>query len=142
MKSLAQLIGDEKRKTFLSGDDILKERYELLHSSRKRYKRLRVQPVDVNHQWQMDLVDLKYLERYNSGLRYILVMIDVYSHYLWVKKLKNKSSNLVPKKFVEILNDERKAGNVGVPPEHLQCDRGGEFAFGLKIILFMGGGLI
>ena len=82
MKSLAQLIGGEKKKKkwfekreFLSDD--LKERYELLHSSKKRYKRLKVQPVAVNHQWQMDLADLKYLERYNSGLRYLLIVIDV-----------------------------------------------------------------
>ena len=120
MKSLARLIGD---------DDILKERHELLHSSRKRYKRSKVQPVAVNHQWWMDLADLKYLERYNSGLRYLHVMIDVYSHYLWMKKLRNKNSELVRKKFVEILDDERKVGNVDVPVEHLQCDRGGNFRF-------------
>ena len=123
---------------FLFGNDVLKERYELLCSSRKRYKRFKVQPVAVNHQWQMDLADLKYLERYNSGLRYLLVMIDVYSCYLWVKKLKNKSSELVRKKFDEILSDERKFGNTDVPPEHIQCDRGGEFAFLAKNDTFYG----
>ena len=134
MKSLAQLIDDKKfdKRNFSSGNDVLKERYKLLHSSRKRYKRLKVQPVAVNHQWQMDLADLKYLERYNSGLRYLLVMIDVYSHYLWVKKLKNKSSELVRKEFVEISNDERKFGNTDVPPECIQCDRGGECFSGKK----------
>ena len=123
MKSLGQLISDEKKKGFkkrknLSGDDILKEQYELLRSSRKRYKKLRVQSVAVNHQWQIDLAALKYLERYNSGLRYLVVVIDVYSHYFWVKKLRNESSDLVRKKFVEILDDERKVGNFDVPPEH------------------------
>ena len=77
----------------------------------------------------MDLADLKYLERYNNGLRYLLVVIDVYNHYLWVKKLQNKTSELLYKKFVEILDDEMKLGNANVPPENVQCNRGGEFAF-------------
>ena len=67
MKSITWLLHDEKRKRVgklkdIDGDDdILKECYELLHSSRKRYKRLKVQAVAVNNQWQMALA---YLERY------------------------------------------------------------------------------
>ena len=58
VKSLARLIGGEKKKKkrfekreFLSDDDyVLKEQYELLRS-RRRYKRLKVQLVAVNHRW-------------------------------------------------------------------------------------------
>ena len=122
--------GSEKRKQRVeeSNGDVLTDRYELLWTSRKRYKRLKVQAVANNHQWQMDLADLKYLERYNSKVRYLLVVIDVYSHYLWVKKLRNKNSEFVYKKFIEILSDEKNLGNWEVPPKHLQCDRGGEFS--------------
>ena len=92
MKSSARLLHDEKKKGLekmkvIDSDDILKEQYELLRSSRKIYKRLKVQLVAVNHQWQMDLADLKCLKRFNSVLRYLLVVIDVYSHYLGVIKL-------------------------------------------------------
>ena len=122
--------GSEKKKQRVeeSNDDVLKDRYELLWMSRKRYKRLKVEAVANNHQWQMDLANLKYLERYNSNVRYLLVFIDVYSHYLWVKKLRNKNLEIVYKKFIEILMDEKKLGSWEVPLKHLQCDRGGEFS--------------
>ena len=94
----------------MSEDGILKERYELLHSSRKRYKSLRVQLVAANHQWQMDLADLKYLERYNSGLRYLLVVIDIYSRYLWVKRLRNKNSDLFARNLLRFWTMKGKLG--------------------------------
>ena len=83
--------GEKKKQRVEESNDVLKDRYELMQTSRKRYKRLKVQAVANNHQWQMDLADLKYFERYNSNVRYLLVIIDVYSRYLWVKKSRNKN---------------------------------------------------
>ena len=74
------------------------DRYQLFRKSKKKYKRLKMETVKPNYQWQMDLADFKYLQKYNSNIRYLLVVIDVYSRYVWVKKLKNKDSNSVLKK--------------------------------------------
>ena len=62
------------------------------------------------------------IKGYNYQLQYWLVVIDVYSRFVWVKLMKNKSGNLVKKKFEEILKDPK----VTVPVK-IQTDKGGEF---------------
>ena len=49
-------------------------------------------------------------------------MIDVYSRYVWVKKLRNKDSNSILRKFEEIIEEE------GVLPKQIHSDKGGEFS--------------
>jgi len=39
---------------------------------------------------QADLMDFKRLSRYNSGYKYLLNVIDIYSRYAWVFPIKNK----------------------------------------------------
>ena len=63
--------------------------------------------VKSNYQWQMDLADMKYLQKFNSNLRYLLVVIDVYSRYAWVEMLKNKNNEIVLCKFKEIISKEK-----------------------------------
>ena len=63
MKSLAWLLHDEKKKgvqrmTAVGGNDILKSDMNYCVHLEKRYKRLKVQVVSVNNQWQMDLADI------------------------------------------------------------------------------------
>ena len=41
---------------------------------------------------QMDLTSLKPWEAMNSQIKYILVIIDLYSRYVWTFALKNKKS--------------------------------------------------
>ena len=79
IKQVAKDLKLKKKKSF--EDD----RYQLFRNYKKKYKRLKVDVRRPNHQWQMDLMDLKHLERYNSRIRYLLVVIDVYSRYVWVK---------------------------------------------------------
>ena len=67
-------------------------------------------------------MDLKHLERYNSRIRYLLVVTGVYSRYVWVKKLCNKESDRVAHKFEEIVDNE------GVLPDVIHSDKGGEFS--------------
>ena len=75
-----------------------------LEKVKKKYKRLKMETVKPNYQWQMDLADFKYSQKYNSSIRYLLVIIDVYSRYVWVK---NKDSNTVLCKFEEIIEEEK-----------------------------------
>lgn len=53
----------------------------------------------------MDLADLTYLEKHNSGIKYLLVIIDSYSKYIWIEKLKRKDAHSTEKKFKKILNE-------------------------------------
>ena len=92
-------VGQHKHKKTRKIDD----REQLFFGNKKKYKQLRVEVRKPNHQWQMDLMDMKSLERYNSHTRYLLVVMDVYSRYVWVKKLRNKNAYHVGNKFKEIM---------------------------------------
>jgi hypothetical protein len=58
--------------------------------------------------------------RTNKGYNWILVCIDVFSKFVWIKLLKTKAANLVAVAFIEIISNGRK-------PINLQCDEGTDF---------------
>jgi hypothetical protein len=41
------------------------------------------------------LVDFQHLEKFNSGYRYLLNIIDIFSKFLWGIPLKNESAEVV-----------------------------------------------
>ena len=48
--------------------------------------------LDRDEQWQMDLVDMQKLSRWNKGNKYLLTVIDVLSKYAWAVSTKSKRS--------------------------------------------------
>ncbi|WP_316399566.1 transposase family protein, partial [Bradyrhizobium sp. 33ap4] len=74
----------------------------------------------MNDLWQADLADVSKYKRYNRGHRYLLVVIDTLSRFLYVLPIKTKRPQDVKKAFVRIF----RGGNV---PVHLLTDRGREF---------------
>ena len=56
----------------------------------------------------MDLADLNDLSGFNNQYRYLLVCVDVYSRYAFVKPLKTKSARNVANKFEQILIEENE----------------------------------
>lgn len=63
-----------------------------LHKPRRR--RFPTSPTLVfgpDEQWQMDLVDMQKLKRWNGGHKYLLTVIDVFSKRAWAEPLRSKS---------------------------------------------------
>ena len=56
----------------------------------------------------------------NDGVNYLLVVIDVFSKYVWVRLMKNKTVHSLLEAFDSILSEGRK-------PEKLRTDKGTEF---------------
>ena len=73
-----------------------------------------------NEQWEIRLAENKDLSRFNNQYRYWLVCIDVYSRYVWVELLKEKSGKNTANKFEKILKSDG-------PPQKIQCDEEREF---------------
>ena len=69
--------------------------------------------------WQIDLLDMQKFSRQNNGFRYLCVIIDCFSKYVWAKPLKNKTAKSVVKALALLLMTER--------PKLLQADEGSEF---------------
>jgi len=73
-------------------------------------------------QLQMDLIDMHAFANKNSGVNYVLVVVDCFSKYLWVFPLKDKEAKSVIDSLSALFM--RYEGF----PRILQSDNGGEFA--------------
>ena len=67
-----------------------------------------------------DLAFVQDVAKENDGVNYLLVVIDVLSKYLWVRPMKNKTTQSLLEAFDSILSKGRK-------PEKLRTDNGTEF---------------
>lgn len=95
--------------------------YNLHRPVRLNFKTRPIIVHGIDEHWQLDLVDLKKLSRFNSGFKYLLVCIDVFSKYVWVEALKTKSATELKKAIENIFNEYNRS------PRVIQTDRGSEF---------------
>lgn len=101
---------------------IKEEVVEELHKpARKNFKRRRVIIKGLNDLFQADLVEMIPYARMNKGYRYILVVINAFSKYVWAYPIKRKSSEAVAEAMKKLLS------SIKVTPKNLQTDMGKEF---------------
>ena len=96
--------------------------YTLHRPPKRRFRRRKTLSTGIDDLWQADLVDLTSLSRHNDGMKFILVVIDVFSKWAFVRPLPNKSGATLRNAFSSII-DSRK-------PIYLQTDKGTEFLNG------------
>ena len=96
------------------------EAYSLQREARSPQKRSRIVVAGIDDQWSADLMDMVKFTKSNQGVRFILVVIDVFSKYLWLRPLKDKKGLSVAKAFESIFKEGRK-------PERIRTDKGQEF---------------
>ena len=110
---VAPAVSDVKH--FLLGQDVFYTSCQSRH-----FPHNRVLVSDVDKQFQIDLVDMSEDSDENDGVKFLLMCIDVFSKYAWVRCLRNKSGINVTKAFNNILNEGRI-------PTKIQTDAGTEF---------------
>ena len=93
---------------------------ELHKPARKHYQKRSVFATQANDIWTADLVDMSPYSRSNSGYKYLLTVIDVFSKYGWIVPLKTKTDKEVGMAFQGLFTDN-------APPSRLWTDRGTEF---------------
>ena len=76
--------------------------------------------MGVDEIWSADLVEMGKFSEWNNDYKYLLMVIDVFSKYGWIKPLKDKKGLTVANAFNEIF----KSGRV---PKMLWTDKGREF---------------
>jgi integrase-like protein len=116
-----RLLREVQKKTGLSRKDVeaflLQQNTYTLHKDRRwRFPRNKVIALFKDEQWQADLAEMPQ----NNGYRYILVVIDVFTKYVWATPLKRKDPESVREGFKQIFKNRRI-------PCKLQTDRGKEF---------------
>lgn len=94
---------------------------EIHKPARVNYPRRRVILKGIDDLWQADLAEFILYSRHNKGYKYILVVIDCFSKFLWAIAIKNKSAKVVTNAFKQIINKSKRK------PTNLQTDQGKEF---------------
>lgn len=92
---------------------------ELHRPARKTFPRRKIISLYKDHLWHVDLLDTQSFSKNNQGFKFILIVIDTYTKYVWVQALKNKSAKQVTQGMLKILKVNH--------PKLLQTDNGTEF---------------
>jgi len=69
--------------------------------------------------WAADLVDMQSFPKFNSGVKYLLTVIDVFSKFGWMFPLKDKTGVSITNALKEIFKHRKL--------EKLWTDKGKEF---------------
>ena len=76
----------------------------------------------IDELWSIDLADLSdYKTSNNKGFRYIFIVIDDFSKYLWAIPLKNKYSQTITNELSNTISTSKRK------PRKLESDTGTEF---------------
>ena len=59
-----------------------RDSYSLHKPVRRKFKRLHVIVMGMNDQYEVDLADMQKLKDKSDGVAFLLVIIDVFTHYL------------------------------------------------------------
>ena len=108
------MINKDLTKTFI--DEIYSK------APKKNYPTNKVKYNHVDEIWSIDLADMvDYKISNNKGFRYIFIVIDNFSKYLWAIPVKNKYSQIITNEFSNIITTSKRK------PPKLESDRGTEF---------------
>ena len=95
--------------------------YSLHKPSRRNFKRTKIYAPEIDSLWEADLAFVQDVAKENDGVNYLLVVcIDVFSKFLWVRPMENKTICSLLHALDSILSQKRK-------PEKLRTDKGTEF---------------
>ena len=130
-KSPASYLGPEKLYQFVKSQGKYKigrhrirqwlqdqESYSLTRSARHKYTRSRVIVAGINCQWDMDLMDMVDISKWNDSYQYVLVAIDIFSRFAHCQPIKSK-------KGVDIIYLKHVKGSR--KPKTIRTDRVMEF---------------
>lgn len=122
--SSAANLKKESRRKGIPQQDVIKflqnePSYYLHKQASKKYDRKKTTGSSFMSHHQADLADMSNIANFNSGYRFILVVVDCFSRMIWAEPLKNKSPVEVKKAFEKIYKIYQ--------PYYLITDKGTEF---------------
>ena len=94
------------------------EAYTLHKPVRYHFPRNKVIVSGIDSQWDADLMEMT--QQPDDGYTFLLIPIDILSHYVWTRPLKYKTGKEVSKAFESIFAEGRV-------PTKIRTDRGTEF---------------
>jgi len=86
---------------------------------KRKFPRCQVISNGIDQKWAADLVEMQKFSKWNKEYKYLFMVIDIFSRYGWIVKLKNKKNESVAKAFKQLLKERI--------PKFLWKDKGKEF---------------
>ena len=122
LASILYKFFDEKS----SGSGIINEsNYQLaieLHKPIiKKLKKRKVYSLFKDNTWGVDLADMQSLSKFNTGFKYLLCAVDLFSKYAWVIPIKDKKGTSIVNAFKKIVSKGQRK------PNKIWVDQGSEF---------------
>ena len=117
VKSHGKNISRQQLQDWLASQDVYTSHHPIVY----RFKRRRVITRGINDVWDADLADMSGLSEENDDVSYLLIVIDIFSRYLYVEPMKNKSNAST------LAAIKRVFGTAGSQPETFRSDAGKEF---------------
>ena len=102
---------------WLSKQDV----YTSHHPIIRRFARKKVVTRGVDDVWDADLLDMTKLSKDNDGVSFLGIFIDIFSRFLYVIPMKNKTTKETLYAIKEVFKESRSQ------PETLRSDAGKEF---------------
>ena len=109
---------EEENKEIKWTDNFAKELHKPV---RFKFKKRRVYSPGPNSIWAADLADLSKYSRSNKGYKYLLLVIDIFTKYGYIRPLKNKTGVVTTQAFKDIFQKSKTS------PKKLWVDKGTEF---------------
>ena len=78
---------------------------ELHKPIRRNFPTRRVQVSEIDEVWAADLAEMQTFSEWNNDIRYLLMVIDIFSKFGWIIPLKNKKGETVAKAFEQIFSE-------------------------------------
>ena len=103
--------------------------YSLFRPYRKPQNYPRIVVSGMNRLWDSDLMDMQSLAKYNNGVKYLMVCIDVFSRFVRLRPLKDKKADSCTEALESILLE-------GHTPKLLRTDKGQEYCSNLMKKLY------
>ena len=74
----------------------------------RNFRKRRVIPYGIDKIWAADLVEIQKYSKWNKGIKYLLMVIDVFSKYGWIVPLKDKKTESVSLSFDRIFKKSKQ----------------------------------
>ena len=122
VKNLVQASGlsKSKVKTFLQSRDSYTKNKQAI----RKHQRLSVHSRYINEIWCLDLAQVDKLSEYNGGTKYLMLIVDVFSRFIRVGKMRNKSAEATKACFINLCSQKDQELTF---PKNLWIDKGKEF---------------
>ena len=126
IKNLVRVSGIPERlvKQFLHS----KASYTKHRQAKRKHDRLPVRCRFINEIWCMDLAQVDKLADSNGGIKYLMLIVDVFSRFVRVGTMRNKSAETAKACFINLCSEK----NDLMFPRKLWIDSGKEFLADFK----------